>query len=125
MKVVVEVLAAAAVSRQTCDTWMALAIMTDATDVMPALVSKENVGAKVDGLSTTLEPPPKRANSANSIATSIVTSTSASFGIALVVVSDPKSAMRRTPGRLRAARTKEPTATSKNRRGSATEDVGP
>jgi hypothetical protein len=37
---------------------MAVAIMTDAADVMPALVSKENVGAKVDGLSTTLEPPP-------------------------------------------------------------------
>src|SRR5450756_1914348 len=56
---------------------------------------------------------------------SIVTSTSASFGIALVVVSEPKSAMRRTPGQLGAVRTKERTPRSRGRRVSATEGVGP
>jgi hypothetical protein len=38
---------------------MALAIVADATDVVPTFVGKEYVGTKVDGLSTTLEPPPR------------------------------------------------------------------
>jgi hypothetical protein len=58
LKIVVEVLAAPAILRETCHAWKALAIMADATDVAPTFVGKENIGAKVDGLSRPLEPPP-------------------------------------------------------------------
>jgi hypothetical protein len=37
---------------------MAFAIMANATDVAPKLISKENIGTKVHCLSNTLEPPP-------------------------------------------------------------------
>ena len=58
MKIVVEVLVTAAILRETCHAWRALAIMADATDVVTTFVCKENVGAKVDSLSKTLEPSP-------------------------------------------------------------------
>ena len=57
MKVVVELLATAAMLSEACQAWIALAIMADATDVATALVGKKNVGAKVDGLSKTLKLP--------------------------------------------------------------------
>jgi hypothetical protein len=57
MKVVVKVLAATAMLCETCRAWKALAIMADAPEVAPTLVSKENVGAKVHGLSKTLKLP--------------------------------------------------------------------
>ena len=59
-----------------------------------------------------------------SIAASIVTRTSTSFGIALAVRVEPRSEIRRTPGQARAASTKASTATSSGRRGSATEGDG-
>src|SRR6266436_3046422 len=58
LKIVVEVLATAAILRETCHAWKALAIMADATNVAPIFISKKNVGTKVDGLSNPLEPPP-------------------------------------------------------------------
>jgi len=58
LKIVVEVLATAAILRDTCHAWKALAIMADATDVASIFVGKKNVGTKVDGLSNPLEPPP-------------------------------------------------------------------
>jgi hypothetical protein len=58
MKIVVEVLATAAILRETCLAWKALAIMADATDVAPIFVGKKNVGTKVDGLGSPVEPPP-------------------------------------------------------------------
>jgi hypothetical protein len=58
LKIVVEVLATAATLRETSHAWIALAIMADAPDVVPMFVGKENVGAKVHGLSKALEPPP-------------------------------------------------------------------
>jgi hypothetical protein len=57
MKVVVKVLTAAAMLCETCRAWKALPIMANAPEVTPTLVSKEDVGAKVHGLSETLEPP--------------------------------------------------------------------
>jgi hypothetical protein len=57
MKVVVKVLAAAAMLCETGRAWKALAIMANAPEVAPTLVSEENVGAKVHGLSKPLEPP--------------------------------------------------------------------
>ena len=57
MKIVVEMLAAAAILRETRHAWKALAIMTDATDVAHHRWSKKNVGAKVDGLSKPLKSP--------------------------------------------------------------------
>lgn len=56
LKVVVEVLAITAVSRMTCHAWVAFAIMADATNVAPDFIGKENIGAKVECLSNTLEP---------------------------------------------------------------------
>ena len=50
----------------------------------------------------------------------MVTSTSASFGIGFAVVSEPISAMRRTPWQTRASNTKRNTACSNGARGSAT-----
>jgi hypothetical protein len=58
LKIVVEVLATAAILREACRAWKALAIMADPTDVAPIFVGKKNVGTKVDGLSNPLEPPP-------------------------------------------------------------------
>src|SRR6516162_2985413 len=67
---------------------------------------------------------PARASCVRSIARSTVTRRSTSFGIALAVAREPKSAMRRTPGQRRAARTKEKAPRSNGRRGSATEGEG-
>ena len=79
----------------------------------------------INGLGSVKQPRlPRAAPSTSSAAPSIVTSTSASFGINLVVVSEPRSPICRTPGQSRAERTKERTARSKCRRGSATEGVG-
>jgi hypothetical protein len=41
MKVVVEVLAAAAMLSEACHVWMAVTIMADATEVAPTLVGEE------------------------------------------------------------------------------------
>src|SRR6266516_5150572 len=57
MKVVIEVLAAPTMLGKTCHAWMALAIMTDATEVASSHVGKEDVGTEVDGLSRPLEAP--------------------------------------------------------------------
>src|SRR5262245_35217903 len=54
----------------------------------------------------------------------IVTRMSASFGIALLVTSEPMRAIRRTPGQVRAACTNNRTARSRSRRGSATDGLG-
>jgi hypothetical protein len=50
--------------------------------------------------------------------------TSMSLGIALAVTMEPMSETRRTPEQASAARTKESTASSSGRRGSATEGEG-
>jgi hypothetical protein len=55
MKVVIEVLAAAAMLGETCHAWMALAIMADATEVASGHIGEEDVGTEVDGLSRPLE----------------------------------------------------------------------
>jgi hypothetical protein len=57
MKVVVEVLAASTMLGEACYTWMALAIMADATEVPSSHIGEEDVGAEVDGLSRSLEAP--------------------------------------------------------------------
>jgi hypothetical protein len=98
--------------------------MADATEVASSHIGEEDVGPPVDGLSRPLEAPPARASSARSIAPSIVTRTSASFGIALLVTSEPTRAIRRTPGQVHAASTNDRTARSSSRRGSATEGLG-
>src|SRR5262245_59701518 len=64
---------------------------------------------------------PASASSLKSTVPLIVTRTSASFAIALPVTSEPTRAIRRTPGHVRAARTKDRTASSSSRRGSTTE----
>ena len=107
MKVIVEVGAASAMLGEACHARMALAILADASEVTPSRISKEDVGAKVDGLSKPLRRRPARARPVKSVVSSIVTRTSASFGIGLLVTSDPMSAIRSTPGQMRAARTKE------------------
>jgi hypothetical protein len=58
LKIVIEMLATAAILREAYRAWKALAIMADPTDVAPIFVGKKNVGTKVDGLSNPLEPPP-------------------------------------------------------------------
>jgi hypothetical protein len=57
MKVVVEVLATTAMLSEACHTWMALTITADATEILPALVGEKDIGAEVDRLSKSLEPP--------------------------------------------------------------------
>src|SRR5262249_29517952 len=57
MKVVIEVLASPAMLGETCHTWMALAIMADATEVASSHIGEEDVGAEGDGLSRSLEAP--------------------------------------------------------------------
>ena len=57
MKVVIEVLAAAAMLGETCHAWMALAIMADATEVASGHIGEEDVGTEVDGLGRPFEPP--------------------------------------------------------------------
>ena len=57
MKVVIEVLAAPAMLGETCHARMALAIMADATEVVSSHIGEKDVGAKVDGLSRSLETP--------------------------------------------------------------------
>ena len=124
MKVVIEVLAAPAMLSETCHAWMAFAIMTDATEVASSHIGEEDVGTEVDGLGRPFEPPASARKFAQIHRTLIMTSTSASFGIALLVTSEPTRAIRRTPGQVRAARTKDRTARSSSRRGSATEGLG-
>ena len=55
MKIVVKVFAVAAILRVTCGAWKAFTIMADATDIAPAIISKENIGTKVHALSETLK----------------------------------------------------------------------
>lgn len=57
MKVIVEVGAASAMLGEACHARMALAILANASEVTPSRISKEDVGAKVDGLSGALETP--------------------------------------------------------------------
>jgi hypothetical protein len=57
MEVVVEVLAATAMLSEACHTRMAHTIMADATEVLPALVGEKDIGAEVDRLRKSLEPP--------------------------------------------------------------------
>src|SRR5260221_10144883 len=99
MKVVIEVLAAPAMLGETCHAWMALAIMADATQVASRHIGEEDVGTEVDSLSGPLEAP-----------------ASARKFVQI--------AIRRTPGQVHAARTKERTARSSSRRGSTTEALG-
>ena len=68
-------------------------------------VGNEDVGAQVDLLCGAFElPTDARAREARSMAGSMTTSTSASFGTGLSVESEPSRAIRRTPGDDRAAR---------------------
>ena len=55
LKIVVEVFATATILRVTCDAWKAFTVMADAADIAPAIISKENIGAKVHALSETLK----------------------------------------------------------------------
>ena len=57
LKIVVEVRLAAAILGKTCCAWKALSIVADAADVAPKFIGKENIGAKVHGLSKALESP--------------------------------------------------------------------
>ena len=57
LKIVVHVLAAAAILRKTCRAWKALSIMADATDIVPQFIGKEKIGAKIHGLSKALKSP--------------------------------------------------------------------
>jgi hypothetical protein len=79
---------------------------------------------EINALTPAMRRRPARASSPKSIVPLIMTRTSASFGIALLVTSEPTRAIRRTPGQVRAARTKDRTARSSSRRGSATEGLG-
>ena len=51
VKIVVEMVSKPAMLGMACGTWMAFAIMADATKVMPGGISEENVGPEVNGLS--------------------------------------------------------------------------
>jgi hypothetical protein len=104
MKVIVEVGAASAMPGEACHARMALAILADASEVTPSRISKEDVGAKVDGLSKPLEAPTS-ACKASQIRRII--DCHKDIGIFREVTSDPMSAIRSTPGQMRAARTKE------------------
>jgi hypothetical protein len=55
MKVVIEVLAAPAMLGEACHTWMALAVMTDATEVASSHIGEEDIGTEVDSLGRPLE----------------------------------------------------------------------
>jgi len=57
MNVVIEVLATPAVLGKTCYAWMALAIVTDATEVSSSHIGEEDVGTEIDGLGRSLEAP--------------------------------------------------------------------
>jgi hypothetical protein len=57
MKVIVEVLAAPAMLGKACHTRMALAVMADASKVVASRISEEDISAKIDGLSRSLEAP--------------------------------------------------------------------
>ena len=85
---------------------MTLSVVADAPKVVVRSVGKEDVGAQIDRLRRALEAPAEAGKRRRSIAASIVTSTSASFGTGLLVVSEPSRAIRRTPGDDLAARTK-------------------
>jgi hypothetical protein len=87
MKVVIEMFAAPAILGETCHAWMALAIMADATEVASGHIGEEDVGAEVDGLSSSLEAPTSARKFAQTIVPLIVTRTLASFGIASLVTS--------------------------------------
>jgi hypothetical protein len=51
VKIVVEVRSKSAMLCAARDTWMAFAIMADATKVLPGGISEEDVGSEVNGLS--------------------------------------------------------------------------
>jgi hypothetical protein len=55
MQVVIEVIALPAVLCLAKGAWLAFTITADATDVTAVIVSEENVGAKIDMLSGTLQ----------------------------------------------------------------------
>ena len=57
LEIVVEVRLAAAILGKTCRAWKALSIVADAADIVPKFIGKENIGAKVHGLSKALELP--------------------------------------------------------------------
>ena len=117
--------AAPAVLREATCAWVALAVVAEATYVVAVLVGQKDVGAEIDRLSKPLSRRPSRAKCARScIVSSIVTSTSASFGIGFAVASEPTSAMRKTPGMLRAARTNAGKTTSRGLRDSAIAAAG-
>jgi len=42
---------------KACHARITLAIMADSSEIVPSLISEENIGAEVDGLSSSLEAP--------------------------------------------------------------------
>ena len=115
-------IAAATMLRLAEDTRVTVPIMTDAAEIRPAFVGEENIGAEIDALTGAFEPATDGRQSIE--INGIVIDRHQHIGvvrIGLVVVSDPMSAMRFTPGQSRADRTNAPTASSKCRRGSGTE----
>lgn len=86
---------------------MTLSIVTDATEVPPARVGQEDIGARIQpGLCAALSRRPSRARRGISRSAVTVTRRSTSFGLGLDVTIEPTSAMRATPGHVRADRTK-------------------
>jgi len=57
MKVIVEMISESAMLGKACHARMTLAIMTDASEVTPGLISEEDVGSKIDGLRRSFETP--------------------------------------------------------------------
>jgi hypothetical protein len=113
LQIVIEVLPQAAAECAASDAREAFAIVADAPQVAPRLVGKEDVCPQVDPLRCALQASAEAGEGPRSMAASMVTSTSASFGTGFSVASEPIRAIRRTLGSERPARTNASTAPSR------------
>ena len=113
LEIVVEVPAQAAAEPSAGHTWAALALVADSAHVAPRRVGQEDVGPMLTVCAVPWRRRPRRARGSRSMAASMVTSTSASFGTGLSVASEPSRAIRKTPGVDCAARTNASTALSR------------
>src|SRR5688500_7030325 len=95
-----------AVPRATEHARMALSIVTDATEVPPASARKTSAPEFSRDCALPLSRRPSLARRGISRAAVTVTRRSTSFGLGLHVTIEPTSAMRATPGHVRADRTK-------------------